>query len=155
MKIYSVLFALNNIVILGIVLPFLVVFINQYFHLPVYQSFSIKLIGILFILFGVSIFFYCARLFKSVGKGTPVPVEPPKKMVVKGIYKHIRNPIYIGYILIFFGYFFLFGHFLLFAYSLVVVIGLHFYVLLVEEPELKKRFGKTYLDYVKQVPRWI
>lgn len=154
MKIYSLFFALTNIVIFGVALPYVMIFINQYFRLSVYQNIYMKLIGTLFILLGVSVFFYCAKLFKSIGKGTPVPIEPPKKIVIEGIYKYTRNPIYIGYILVSFGYFFLFGHILLFVYSFVAIIGLHLYVLLIEELELKKRFGKTYLNYMKQVPRW-
>ena len=104
---------------------------------------------------GASFVLHSTFLFFSLGKGTPVPVEPPKKLVIKGLYKYTRNPIYIAYFLIFLGEFLLFGHILLFLYLLLAVIFFHTLVIYHEEPILKKRFGKSYHKYMEKVPRWI
>ncbi len=152
---HSFLFALNNLLVFGVAFPAIMIFLNQYFHLPAYQNIFMQFAGILFIFIGCLIFIYCTKLFKILGKGTPVPIEPPKQLVAEKLYKYSRNPIYTGYCFALFGYFLLFGNFLLLIYFLLGVIGIHLYVVYIEEPTLKKRFGKSYSDYLKKVPRWL
>lgn len=155
MNLKSFLFALNNFLVFGVFLPAGMVFLNSHFGLPVIQNPVLKIVGLIGALIGVVIFIYCSGLFRILGKGTPVPLSPPKELVIKGLYRQSRNPIYIGYMLVFLGYFMLFGYIGLLAYSLLIAIGLHFYVVLVEEPELKDRFGQPYIEYMKKVRRWI
>ncbi|VVA44202.1 conserved hypothetical protein [Candidatus Roizmanbacteria bacterium] len=109
----------------------------------------------IFLFIGAGLFLYCSRLFLIFGKGTPVPVEPPKKLVVSGLYKYTRNPIYIGYFMILQGEFLFFGEFLLLIYFFLAIIGINIYVIFHEEPILKKRFGKSYQEYFKKIPRWL
>jgi len=94
-------------------------------------------------------------MFIKIGGGTPAPIEPPKELVIKGIYRFTRNPIYIGYFLILLGEFFIFGYLLLLFYFIAMLVFMQIYVVYIEEPKLKKRFGEAYKDYMKNVPRWL
>ena len=93
--------------------------------------------------------------FTFKGRGTPVPMDPPKELVITGFYRYIRNPIYVGVLLIFLGHFLWFGYWALLIYTVFAFIGVHFFVVLYEEPTLKRKFGAAYEDYLKRVPRWI
>ena len=93
--------------------------------------------------------------FLIEGRGTPAPIDPPKELVVTGFYRYVRNPMYFGVLLILIGYFLWFGFWSLLVYTAFAFIATHLFVTLYEEPTLKKKFGKSYEDYLKQVPRWI
>jgi protein-S-isoprenylcysteine O-methyltransferase Ste14 len=93
--------------------------------------------------------------FTFKGRGTPVPIDPPKELVVTGLYRYVRNPIYVGVLAIFLGHFLWFGYWALLIYTVLAFIGVHFFVVLYEEPTLKRKFGAAYEDYLKTVPRWI
>ncbi len=98
---------------------------------------------------------WCFWDFTFKGRGTPNPTDPPKELVVTGPYRYVRNPIYVGVALIFMGHFLWFGHWVLLIYAVLALVGTHFFVVLYEEPSLKKRFGASYENYLKSVPRWI
>jgi len=155
MKITSMFFGLLVGLVFFILLPYLFVQLNSYFLLPVYSHYLLKVLGMIFLFIGAGLFLYCSRLFLIFGRGTPVPVEPPKKLVVSGLYKYTRNPIYIGYFMIFLGEFLFFGQFLLLIYFFLTIVKINLYVIYYEEPILKKRFGKNYQEYLKKIPRWI
>lgn len=104
---------------------------------------------------GSLIILSCFRDFVVKGRGTPVPADPPKELVVTGFYRYIRNPIYVGALLIFLGHFLWFGKWALLMYAVISLIGVHLFVVYYEEPKLKKRFGRAYEEYLQQVPRWI
>lgn len=93
--------------------------------------------------------------FTFKGRGTPAPTDPPKELVITGPYQYIRNPIYVGVMLIFLGHFLWFGYWSLLIYAMLAFIGVHFFVVLYEEPALKRKFGTAYENYLKEVPRWI
>ena len=97
----------------------------------------------------------CFRDFVVKGGGTPVPVDPPRELVVSGFYRYVRNPIYVGAFLIFLGYFLWFGTWALLMYVVFSFIGAHLYVVLYEEPNLKRKFGRQYEEYLERVPRWL
>jgi len=155
MKIRTVLSGYLSGGVFIILLPATAMYLNSYFNLPIFENVTYVSIGYVFFVVGIFIFIHCAELFVKVGKGTPAPIEPPKEIVVKGLYRFTRNPMYLGYFLIFFGLFFIFGHLLLLIYTFFIIIFLHLYVVYVEEPKLKKRFGKVYEEYVSRVPRWL
>ena len=138
-----------------IITPICLILLNSILSLPIVSFTISKLLGLALFLLGILLFLYCSKLFVVLGKGTPIPLEPPNKLVVDRLYKRSRNPIYIGYFLIFFGIFFFFGHFLLFLYSIFSIFGLNYYVVHFEEPALAKRFGKDYTEYCRTTPRWI
>jgi protein-S-isoprenylcysteine O-methyltransferase Ste14 len=113
-----------------------------------FVAFPLWLIGGLMVL-------WCFWHFTFMGRGTPVPMDPPKELVVTGPYRYVRNPIYVGVVLIFLGHFLWFGYWALLLYTVLAFIGVHFFVVLYEEPTLKRKFGAAYEDYRKKVPRWI
>jgi protein-S-isoprenylcysteine O-methyltransferase Ste14 len=111
--------------------------------------------GWLFIVAGTALYFACAFWgFAMRGKGTPLPLDPPKKLVVEGPYTVVRNPMYWGVGSVIFGEAMVFRSRPL-ANSLgVFVIGVIIFVLGVEEPSLQKKFGAEYEEYCGRVPRW-
>ena len=155
MKFTSILLGLLVGTTFFILLPYFFLLLSIYLFLPIYSFFILKIFGIILILFGLCLFSYCSGLFFIVGKGTPAPIEPPKKLVVEGLYKYTRNPIYIGYFMILLGEFLFFGQFLLLIYFFLAIIGINMYAVFHEEPILKKRFGKSYKEYFKKIPRWL
>jgi protein-S-isoprenylcysteine O-methyltransferase Ste14 len=106
-------------------------------------------------LIGALIVLWCFRDFTFKGRGTPLPADPPKELVITGPYHYVRNPIYVGVMLIFLGHFLWFGYWALLIYMVFAFIGVHFFVVLYEEPTLKRKFGATYEEYLRRVPRWI
>ena len=93
--------------------------------------------------------------FTFKGRGTPAPTDPPKELVITGPYRSVRNPIYVGVLWIFLGHFLWFGYWALLIYTVLAFIGVHSFVVLYEEPTLKRKFGSEYEEYLKRVPRWI
>jgi len=93
--------------------------------------------------------------FVYEGHGTPAPIDPPKELVVIGFYRYVRNPMYVGILLILIGYFLWFGYWSLLIYTAVVFVIIHLFVTLYEEPTLRIKFGTSYEQYLNRVPRWI
>jgi protein-S-isoprenylcysteine O-methyltransferase Ste14 len=106
-------------------------------------------------LLGGTILLWSFWNFLHEGHGTPAPVEPPKELVVSGFYRYVRNPMYFGILLILTGHFLWFGYWLLLMYTVAAFVTTHLFVTLYEEPTLKRKFGASYEDYLKRVPRWI
>jgi protein-S-isoprenylcysteine O-methyltransferase Ste14 len=104
---------------------------------------------------GIAMLIWCFWDFLAKGKGTPAPIEPPKELVVSGLYNHVRNPMYVGIAAILIGHFLWFGFWSLFIYVVIVVLAFHSFVTLYEEPNLRQRFGAAYEAYLNRVPRWI
>ncbi|HSJ86122.1 MAG TPA: isoprenylcysteine carboxylmethyltransferase family protein [Anaerolineales bacterium] len=93
--------------------------------------------------------------FLKEGRGTPAPVDPPKELVAVGFYRFVRNPMYVGILLILIGHFLWYGFWLLLVYAAFTFLMTHLFVTLYEEPTLRSKFGSTYEEYLKEVPRWI
>lgn len=93
--------------------------------------------------------------FVHEGRGTPAPIDPPKKLVAAGFYRYVRNPMYVGVLAIILGHFLWLGFWWLLVYSVIVFLTFHSFVTLYEEPMLKKRFGAAYEHYLEETPRWI
>ena len=106
-------------------------------------------------LIGAATLIWCFWDFLVKGRGTPAPIDPPKELVVSGLYNYVRNPMYVGVLLVIIGHFLRFGFWSLLIYAAVVFITFNTFVAFYEEPNLKTRFGATYEDYLKRVPRWI
>jgi protein-S-isoprenylcysteine O-methyltransferase Ste14 len=98
---------------------------------------------------------WCFWDFTFKGHGTPAPIDPPKELVASGLYRFVRNPIYVGVFLILLGHFLWLGFWSLLVYGGLASLGTHLFVTLYEEPTLRKRFGSSYEDYLSRVPRWI
>ena len=93
--------------------------------------------------------------FLIQGRGTPAPVDPPKELVAAGFYRYVRNPMYVGVLLIVIGHFLWFQTIWLLVYTVIVFLAFHLFVTLYEEPTLRKKFGALYEEYRQRVPRWI
>jgi protein-S-isoprenylcysteine O-methyltransferase Ste14 len=106
-------------------------------------------------LFGVVGVLWCFWDFTYRGRGTPLPTDPPRELVVSGLYRYVRNPIYVSVILILLGHFIWFGYWSLLLYAGLAFVGTHLFVTFYEEPSLRKRFGRAYEDYLSKVPRWL
>ena len=104
---------------------------------------------------GTTVLIWCFWDFLVNGKGTPAPIDPPKELVVSGLYKYVRNPMYVGILLVILGHFLWFGFWNLLIYAAVVFAAFSAFVIFYEEPTLKRNFGAAYEDYLKRVPRWI
>ena len=113
-----------------------------------------RYLGLIPILIGVMIYIWCAWNFTFIGKGTPAPFDPPKELVVKGPYQYVRNPMYVFLVLALTGEAILFETAILILFAAAAVIFVHLWVVLYEEPSLKRRFGKSYERYCERVSRW-
>jgi len=121
---------------------------------PDFEISALRLGGILPIALGAAVYFSCAWEFVRPGGGTPAPIDPPKALVARGLYRYTRNPMYVGVASILVGEAVLFQSRRLLAYALVVGLLFHAFVLLYEEPTLRQKFGPSYEEYLKAVPRW-
>ena len=111
--------------------------------------------GMLCVLLGAMGYLWCGLDFAFAGRGTPAPIDPPKILVARGLYRFVRNPMYISVLLVLLGESLVFQSADLFRYAGVVGVGFFFFVLLYEEPALRSKFGPSYRQYCEEVPRWI
>lgn len=87
--------------------------------------------------------------------GTPAPVAPTERLVVSGLYRRVRNPMYVAVTGLILAQALLFGSAALLAYGIVIWLAFHLFVLGYEEPTLRRSYGEEYEDYCKAVPRWL
>jgi hypothetical protein len=92
------------------------------------------------------------RVFRA---GTPAPIDAPKKLVVRGLYRYTRNPIYVGVLAVILGWALLFRAAPLVIYALIVGMCFHLFVVLYEERHLRREFGNEYDEYCARVGRWL
>jgi len=106
---------------------------------------------------GFAVALRCVWDFGRTGHGTPAPVLPPKKLVVAGFYRYVRNPMYLGFIVGWIGLWIVFeqASLLVIAIAFAVVVGVFLFVVLYEEPTLRRKFGARYEVCCRNVPRWI
>ncbi len=106
---------------------------------------------------GFAVALRCVWDFGWTGRGTPAPIAPPRRLVVVGLYRHVRNPMYLGFACGWIGLWLVFGHAYLPAILGVcaAALGVHLFVLFYEEPTLRKKFGADYERYCRNVRRWL
>lgn len=97
---------------------------------------------------------WCNWAFVVQGRGTAAPYDPPRALVVRGLYRHVRNPMYVSAVLIVFGIGIWTGTASLFGYSILLALSYHLFVRYYEEPHLQRVFGQSYAEYCAAVPRW-
>ena len=113
-------------------------------------------LGWVLIAAGVALYIACAFWgFAIRGKGTPLPLDPPKKLVVEGPYRVVRNPMYWGVGSVILGEAAVFHSFALAELAAAFVLGVTLFVLLYEEPALRQKFGAEFEEYCRRVPRWL
>lgn len=152
----------NAIAALAVGLTF---FALWFWLLPGWLGFQVEALGIarwrwlaaIPSVLGFSVALRCVWDFGWTGRGTPVPAIPPKRLVVVGFYRYVRNPMYVGFAAGWIGLWIVFGHAKLSVMAAVatVALGVHLFVLLYEEPTLRKKFGSDYENYCRNVRRWL
>lgn len=104
---------------------------------------------------GLAVTLTCILSFAFIGKGTLSPVDPTKKLVIRGLYRYSRNPMYIGVMLMLAGEALFFSSLALAGYAMLIFLLFHSFVVLREEPRLRSDFGEEYEVYCKEVGRWL
>jgi protein-S-isoprenylcysteine O-methyltransferase Ste14 len=103
---------------------------------------------------GLSVLLESFARFAVVGRGTPAPIAPTASLVVSGLYRYVRNPMYLGVLGIVLGQALLLGSVTLAGYACVLWLLFHVFVMAYEEPALLRQFGSSYEDYRAHVRRW-
>ena len=123
------------------------------FRPPFFDVGFTQVISILLIVAGVPGLVDSFVRFALQGLGTPAPVAPPRHLVVAGLYRYVRNPMYVSVIAVIFGQALLFGDWRLIAYGAVFWLACQLFVLAYEEPTLRRTFGAEYDAFRTNVPR--
>lgn len=111
--------------------------------------------GCALIMLGFAGYLWCALDFAFHGRGTPAPIDPPKVLVAGGLYRYVRNPMYMTVLTVLLGESALLRSWALARYAGICFIGFFMFVLAYEEPVLREKFGATYEEYCHTVPRWL
>lgn len=104
---------------------------------------------------GVVLALSCVFAFAFIGKGTPAPFDPPRRLVIRGPYRFLRNPMYLGAGVALAGAALFYQSLALLAFTALFLLVAHFFVILYEEPTLRRSFGPGYADYCHHVHRWL
>jgi protein-S-isoprenylcysteine O-methyltransferase Ste14 len=104
---------------------------------------------------GVAIYAWCVWDFATFGGGTPAPIEAPRRLVVRGLYRYSRNPMYVGVLTTIVGWALRYRSPALLLYAGVVGLCFQSFIILYEEPHLARVFGAEYAAYRASVGRWL
>jgi protein-S-isoprenylcysteine O-methyltransferase Ste14 len=132
--------------------PYSILHASNHAHLPSLSPSSVCASFLAAV--GALVLLRCVWDFFAAGKGTLAPVDPPRFLVVRGLYRYTRNPMYNGVLAVLLGEAWLFGSASLLEYTLLVFVAFHLFVVLYEEPTLEALFTKSYEAYRHAVPRW-
>jgi protein-S-isoprenylcysteine O-methyltransferase Ste14 len=116
---------------------------------------AVRWSGLLPVGFGLVIIAWCFGDFVRRGRGTPAPYDPPRELVVAGLYRCVRNPQYVGVFLVTVGEALLAESVVLLGYAALLVVAYNLFVRYYEEPTLGRLFGSAYARYRESVPRWL
>ncbi|HEV2505583.1 MAG TPA: isoprenylcysteine carboxylmethyltransferase family protein [Mesorhizobium sp.] len=147
----AVFFLVAPCVVAGL-LPWLI--LDRY-RLPLSMSLPCIVIGCVLIAVAVLVLLHSFARFSLEGLGTPAPVAPTEKLVVGGIYRHVRNPMYVAVLSIIAGQALLFASWAVVLYGVVMGIAMASFVHFYEEPTLVRRYGAEYETYRRAVPGWL
>lgn len=114
-----------------------------------------QLLGLTCIGLGAALLAACVWEFARSGRGTLSPVDPPRELVVRGLYRYVRNPMYLSVTTIVLGEWLLTGSEALLAYWALWFLAVNLFIIGYEEPTLRRRFGESYERYAREVGRWI
>jgi protein-S-isoprenylcysteine O-methyltransferase Ste14 len=142
-----------------VIVPGTVTVLIPYFVLPAgarWHADAAGISGLILWLAGAAIYLWCTFwAFAGVGGGTPAPIDPPKRLVAHGLYRVVRNPMYVGVQTVVVAEAIGFHSFRLAIYVAFWILCVQLFVLYYEEPTLRKKFGSEYEDYCRRVPRWL
>jgi protein-S-isoprenylcysteine O-methyltransferase Ste14 len=115
----------------------------------------VQIIGAIITVLGAVLALWCVITFAMVGRGTPAPFDPPRRLVVAGPYGYVRNPMYLGAGLALAGAAIFYETVTLGLFLLLFLVATHAFVVLYEEPTLRRSFGDEYAGYCARVDRWL
>ncbi|PWK72623.1 isoprenylcysteine carboxylmethyltransferase family protein [Aminobacter sp. AP02] len=104
---------------------------------------------------GLGVLLHAFARFALEGMGTPAPVAPTDRLVIGGVYRHVRNPMYVAVVSIILGQAQIFAHWPLAAYGAIIAAVMATFVRIYEEPVLTQRYGTQYETYRANVPGWV
>ena len=116
---------------------------------------AVEYAGIVVSAAGAGLALWCILTFVFAGRGTPAPFDPPRRLVVRGPYRYVRNPMYVGAALVLGGAALVYHSIPLLGYAAVFVLATHAFVVGYEEPTLARLFGAEYESYRARVARWL
>jgi protein-S-isoprenylcysteine O-methyltransferase Ste14 len=116
---------------------------------------ALRILGGVLLVLGAALVLETTARFALQGRGTPAPWAPPERFVVRGSYRIMRNPMYVGVLALIVGQALLLGRELLFGWAGAAWLLFHLFVVFEEEPGLRRRFGAEYEGYCDRVPRWL
>ena len=114
-----------------------------------------QLAGMIMVTIGTAIALWCVFAFVFIGKGTPAPFDPPKRLVIRGPYRFVRNPMYIGAGMTLAGAALYYQSPSILIYTCLFFLITHLFVVSYEEPTLRRTFGDEYEAYFCRVSRWL
>jgi protein-S-isoprenylcysteine O-methyltransferase Ste14 len=114
-----------------------------------------RALGVVLLIAGLAVLVDSFARFALEGRGTPVPAFPTKRLVVSGLYRFVRNPMYLAVVSTIVGQGALFGSKEVLGYAALVGLAFHAFVVLYEEPRLRRRYGSEYSSYCAAVNRWV
>ncbi|HKE91897.1 MAG TPA: isoprenylcysteine carboxylmethyltransferase family protein [Gemmatimonadales bacterium] len=115
----------------------------------------VQLVGALFVTVGAAVLATCIWEFARSGRGTLSPVDPPKQLVVRGLYRYVRNPMYVGVTTMLLGELLVTRTTTFALYCAGWLVAVNLFIIGYEEPTLRSQFGASYEAYTKSVGRWI
>ncbi len=124
-------------------------------HPAISHLWPVRALGAVLALGGTLFLFDAARRFAVEGLGTPAPIAPTKHLVISGLYRYVRNPMYLAVLAVVLGQAFYFGSVGLVGYSVLLCLCFHVFVIAYEEAALRQSFPVEYEVYTGAVPRWI
>jgi protein-S-isoprenylcysteine O-methyltransferase Ste14 len=122
---------------------------------PLLGTSSLRVVGVWLIAAGLPVLLDSFTRFALNGLGTPAPILPTRHLVVTGLYRYVRNPMYIAVVSLILGQGLFFGSVLVLEYGVAVWVAFYLFVLIYEEPTLRKSYGPEYEVFCANVPRWI
>ena len=121
---------------------------------PPATSGTAQIAAMAMVVVGVGLALWCALTFAIIGKGTPAPFDPPRHLVVRGPYRFVRNPMYIGAATALVGVALYYGSAGLWLFAALFIVAIHLFILFYEEPTLRRLFGDDYVAYSDRVRRY-
>lgn len=136
-----------------ILAPYAILYLSQSLQSPDIGAW--RYAGLLIFTPGLTLFYIPVLEFGTKGRGTPAPFDAPTRLVTDGIYRWTRNPMYLGAFLVLLGEGVIYSSIPLALFSLLALALFHVYVVVREEPKLREKFGESYTEYCRRVPRWL
>ncbi len=150
----NLLFTILQPGVVTVLIPFLILYYSRTEVLPERWT-ALNILGAVLMVAGTCILLNCVLRFATDGRGTISPIDPTKKLVIRGLYKYSRNPMYVGVMFIMIGEAVFIWSLALAIYAAIVFAAFNLFIVLHEEPRCRREFGSEYEDYYRRVRRWL